>query len=166
MKKIAILFLLISLGLSSCQHVKHTEKPENLIPEDKMVDIIADLSIVGAARNYNQTLFSKTGIDPEQFVYKKYGIDSLQLKRSNDYYSDNYTTYERIYKAVKERLENLKEKADSIYELDVRRKDSIAEQKRKKGDSTRVDTVKRERHRPLSAKPIFRGDSVVVPRVD
>ncbi|MGA9327398.1 MAG: DUF4296 domain-containing protein [Salegentibacter sp.] len=166
MKKVVVLFLLIGIVFSSCQNVKHAEKPQDLIPEDKMVDIITDLSVVGAARNYNQTLFNNTGLDPEKFVYDKYGIDSLQLKRSNDYYADNYTTYERIYESVKDRLEDLKEKTDSLYELDVKRKDSIAQQKMKKGDSTMVDTVKSRRRRPLIAKPLVRGDSVVVPRVD
>ena len=90
----------------SCQDVQKTEKPDDLIPEDKMIDVLTELSLVHAARNYNKFKLENTGINPDEYIYEKFDIDSLQFEKSNDYYSEQYTQYERIYDSVKVRLQS------------------------------------------------------------
>lgn len=119
----------------SCQNVEKVKKPDNLIPEDKMVDILTDLSLLHSARNYNKRTFERTGIDPDSFIYKKYKIDSIQFEQSNDYYSDNYVQYEDIYSKVKDKLQAMKVEYDSLREIEKDRKDSIANVKRRDRDS-------------------------------
>lgn len=131
--------LLIVGFASACQDVQKVEKPDNLIPEDKMVDIIADISLMQSARNYNKSIFEKTGIEPQKHILKKYKVDSLQIKRSSDYYADNVSVYQRIYDSVKSRFEKMKVKLDSVQDREQAVKDSIAEIKQ---DSLRaVDSL-------------------------
>ena len=115
--------------------MQKTEKPDDLIPEDKMIDVLTELSLVHAARNYNKFKLENTGINPDEYIYEKFDIDSLQFEKSNDYYSEQYTQYERIYDSVKARLQIMKSRLDSIREVEVRIEDSI---KRVKKDSLRM----------------------------
>ena len=139
----------------SCQDLKKTERPDNLIPEDKMIDVLTELALVNAARNYNKQKLEQTGIEPDVYVYEKYGIDSLQFERSNDYYAEQYTQYERIYDSVKSRIQVMKSRLDSLREIEVKIEDSIRQAKKdslkmpdslkvKPGevDSLKVDSIK------------------------
>lgn len=125
MKKItwAILFFIF---LSSCQDIERTSKPDDLIPEDKMVDVLTELSLLHGARSYNKGLMEEKGIDAYPYLIEKFGIDSVQLVRSNNYYAENYRQYQQIYEKVKTRLEIMLEEYDSIREIEERRQDSIS----------------------------------------
>ena len=109
----------------SCQERQRTSKPENLIPESKMVDVLTELSLLHGARSYNKTMMEEKGIAPYPYLMEKYGIDSAQLVQSNNYYAENYRQYNRIYERVKSRLEVLLKEYDSLREIEERRRDSI-----------------------------------------
>lgn len=120
-----IFILLLAVFSVSCQDVQRTKKPKDLIPEEKMVDVLTELSLLHAARSYNKSMLEETGIDPEVYLWEKYDIDSSRFERSSNYYSENYRQYERIYGDVKERLENLKTIYDSLREEEERVQDSL-----------------------------------------
>lgn len=131
-----IAFLIfICFSVISCQEIDKADKPDNLIPEDKMIDILTELSIVNAARNFNKQKLEDLGINPDEYIYNKYKIDSLQFERSSDYYADNYLEYDRMYDSVKVRVERLKTKLDSLRDIEIAIRDSIAAVKK---DSTKV----------------------------
>lgn len=111
--------------LTSCQDIDRTPKPDNLIPEDKMVEVLTELSLLHGARSYNKNLMEKKGIDAYPYLTKKFEIDSTQLVQSNNYYAQNYKQYQRIYDRVKERLELLMAKYDSIREIERQKRDSL-----------------------------------------
>lgn len=111
----------------SCQEVQRTPKPNNLIPEDKMVEVLTELAILHGARSYNKALMEEKGIAPYPHLMEKFSIDSTQLVQSNNYYTENYRQYSRIYDRVKIRLEGLLKKYDSIREIEERKRDSIRE---------------------------------------
>ena len=146
--KYAVVFIL-SIGLS-CQDVNYMDKPKNLISEDKMVDILTEMSLVNAARNYNKILLEQTGIKPDQYIYDKFGIDSVQFEKSNAYYTEKYDDYERIFDKVKDSLQSLKTHFDELVEEEKRVQDSINKVRREKNrpefkkeiDSVEVDTTK------------------------
>lgn len=100
-----------------------------------MIDILTELSIVNAARNFNKQKLEDLGINPDEYIYNKYKIDSLQFERSSDYYADNYLEYDRMYDSVKVRVERLKTKLDSLRDIEIAIRDSIAAVKK---DSTKV----------------------------
>ncbi len=122
-KLLGILTALILLV--SCQDIDRTPKPDNLIPEDKMVEVLTELSILHGARSYNKSLMEEKGINAYPYLTNKFGIDSVQLVQSNNYYAENYKEYQMIYDRVKERLEILMEHYDSIREVEKKKKDSL-----------------------------------------
>ncbi|MDE3742990.1 DUF4296 domain-containing protein [Maribacter polysaccharolyticus] len=107
MKKfVAVIFV---LALLSCGG-KLIEKPDNLIPKDQMVGILNDLAIMNAANNANASKLEENNIDPTNFVFEKYGIDSLQFVSSDTYYASMPKEYEEIYTEVEALLELEKER--------------------------------------------------------
>ena len=124
MKKVAALFALFMI-LISCQDIEKTPKPDDLIPEEKMVKVLTDISLLHGARTYNKNLLEEKGIAPYEYLWEKYRVDSTQFRRSSDYYSENYKQYQRIYDSVKRRLETMQVTYDSLREIEERRQDSI-----------------------------------------
>lgn len=101
MKKIIILVcgVLVLMGCNG----NSIDKPNNLIGKEKMVDILYDISLLEAIKNQNINggLSSKAG---NEYIYKKYKIDSLQLVKSNKYYAANIEEYKKMVEEVKARL--------------------------------------------------------------
>jgi hypothetical protein len=101
MKK-AIIIVCCVFGIIGCNN-SSVEKPGNLIGKDKMVDILYDISLLEAikAQNINGGLSSKAS---NEYIYKKYKIDSIQFVKSNRYYAANIEEYKKMYEQVKARL--------------------------------------------------------------
>jgi len=118
MKKAVILFAM--LLLLSC--VKKIKKPNNLIPEKKMENILVDIFLFKAIITSSYGEIKNKDAIGEQFIYKKYNIDSLQFRESETYYLKKTKTYLKIYQQVEKRLDKLK---DSINESLKVNKDSL-----------------------------------------
>ncbi|MEZ4797218.1 MAG: DUF4296 domain-containing protein [Flavobacteriaceae bacterium] len=132
-----ITYILIILLIVSCagESKKSIKKPDNLITKDKMVDIIYDMSLVSAAKGINRKLVEQEGVHPEKYIYEKYGIDSLQFAKSNEYYTFNLDTYEEIYKRVKAKLEKDKKHYTDLAQIEDKERDSINKERKKNRDS-------------------------------
>jgi len=120
-----LIFLWISFSFLGCQNVEYPKKPKNLIPEDKMVEIMTDIQLFHTAKSYNRNPLQKSGLSPYHYIYEKHNIDSLQFVTSNTYYGSNLKIYGTLYSRVKEGLEVKKAKIDSILAKEKRIKDSI-----------------------------------------
>ena len=94
--------------ITSCNQV--VEKPDNLIDDDTMIDIFYDMAIIDAGRNtsYENGVSS---FKPNDFIYKKYKIDSVQFAKSNKYWASDVPKYKRMYYAVKDTLDAQKQKS-------------------------------------------------------
>ena len=132
------LFLAIVILMVSCSE-KLVEKPDNLISKENMVDILSDLAIMNAAKSTNITILRDNDIDPTEFVFSIYGIDSVQFVESDKYYASIPSEYEGIYIAVesklekgKERFEKAKKLADSLKAEEFKLKRSIKKSQSKK----------------------------------
>ena len=100
MKKSILLGLIILVvGCNS----NSVEKPKNLIGKDKMIDILYDISLLEAIKtqNINGGIAVKMGND---YIYKKYKIDSIQFVKSNKYYASDIAEYKKMFEKIKERL--------------------------------------------------------------
>lgn len=102
MAKYGVLLGLILLF--SCNE-KVVEKPENLIPAEKMISVLYDMAVINAAKNMNQDILLEYDIEPMAYIYSKHGVDSLQFVKSDLYYASKPSEYETIYTAVKDKLE-------------------------------------------------------------
>lgn len=117
------------------------KKPQNLVPKEKMIDILHDLALLNATRSTIGGRMDETGVQTMEFLYERYQIDSAQFSQSDLYYASKPLEYQAIYTAVEarldERLKGLEEAAerknDSIRKATEKRQDSI--NRSKKGDS-------------------------------
>lgn len=118
---------LLSLGLFffSCQNIQYPERPKDLIPEDKMVEVLIDVHLFNAAKSVNRLPLQQTGMTPHQFIYEKHNIDSVQYEKSNAFYGANLNSYERIHNRVKDYFELQKTEIDTVIERERRKQDSI-----------------------------------------
>jgi len=108
------------------------EQPEDLIPKEKMVQILYDFAVVNAAKNTNSVVLEDYFESPTSFVFKKHGVDSLQFVHSDLYYASQPLLYEGIYKEVVSKLEDDK---DRMEEARKKANDSIAIKSRKFKDT-------------------------------
>jgi hypothetical protein len=102
-----IIILSIVLGCSNSLTQKPMP-PDNLISQEKMVDIIYDMTLINVAKGVNKSILENNGIIPEQYLFNKHSIDSILFARSNEYYSYDLKTYQIIYDKVKIKLEKNK----------------------------------------------------------
>ena len=108
-------FLLLTLVFLAACKKETVEKPENLIPRDKMKDIIYDLSLLQAIKGVNQTVLDSNQIDATTYVYKKYKVDSLQFAKSDQYYAiENVQNYKKMYEEINDRVRKEKTHGDSL----------------------------------------------------
>ena len=112
MKKM-ILMLMLGTVLLNCNS-KPIPEPENLISEDKMVDILYDLYVINAIRTNDNTYLKELNSTPATYIYEKYSIDSLQFAQSDHYYASDLGEYEKLYKRVTTRLERNKATIDTL----------------------------------------------------
>lgn len=103
MKKVTQILLLLLLGVACSEKV--IEKPEDLIPREKMVNILYDLSLINAGKAIDPIALERHSIKPMEYVFRKYEVDSAQFVRSDLYYAAMPLEYEAIYRELEERLE-------------------------------------------------------------
>ena len=102
MKKLIYIFLIFySCGSITEENVI----PNNLIPEDKMIDILYDMSLISVSKGINKRILENNGMKPKKYILKKYNIDSLQFVVSNEYYSKDLEIYLSIYEEVLNKLQ-------------------------------------------------------------
>ena len=104
MKKFSFLFFCITTFLG-CQNAP-IEKPDNLIDQDKMVDIMFDINVLEAMKSQTTLVLEANKINPNTYIYKKYNIDSLQFAKSDKYYASDVKKYKEIFDAVNKRIED------------------------------------------------------------
>ena len=105
--------LSLALFLASCNH-NAVEKPENLIEEDVMTNILYDVSILEAMKSQSPYAPQNQSMNPKDYIFKKYKIDSLQFATSNRYYVSQIEEYKKMYDQVNERIQKEKNAADSL----------------------------------------------------
>ena len=112
MKKIVVLLgILILLG---CE--KKIKKPQNLIPKEKMANIIVDIFLFKTIITSSNAIENKNIIG-KQFIYNKYNIDSIQLRESENYYLKKPKIYLNIYLKAEKKLEKLKDSINNKLEV-------------------------------------------------
>lgn len=136
MKK-SFLIVLFVLGLFSCGEAI-VKKPDNLIKKEIIIEVITDLSVLEAIQSHNPALLELHNINPYEYVYKKYGIDSLQLVQSNMYYASNIKEYDAMYAKIKLKLEQQKAEIDSSLLQKIKKPEAALSM-----DSVRSETAKK-----------------------
>ena len=126
--------ILIMLLLFSCAE-ELIQKPENLIPQEKMVLIFKELAIVNAAKGTNIGNLKDNGIEPTTYLFEKFEIDSAQFVDSDRYYASKPLLYETMYKDVETKLENQRIQLEAM----KKEKDSLNLLKKKASKDLKVN---------------------------
>lgn len=119
MKKV-VPFLAILTFLGCKEDV--VKQPKHLIEKSKMVNIMYDLALLEAIKYQNPAVLDSNQIHPKQFIYKKYGVDSLQLAQNNLYYASDYKNYKIMYEEVVKRIEKDKNRAKALIKIEAKKK--------------------------------------------
>lgn len=114
--KITTTLLLALFAFASCGK-SGPEKPDNLIEEKKMKEIIYDLSLLEAIQSQKPVALETSGVNPNEYIYKKYKIDSVQFVKSNQYYASDLEHYKKMYDDIAKRLEKNKKEIDSLIKI-------------------------------------------------
>ena len=103
-------FLLGLIFFISCK----TKNDINIINQDKMVNMLIDLSIIKSINNLNYEK-NQLIISPEDFyILQKYNMDSLKWEYNKSYYSERPKILTLIYARVQDSIEK---KIDSLKDL-------------------------------------------------
>lgn len=89
------------------------EKPENLIEKDVMIDIYYDISILNSLKSTGADKLESIDLQPDEFLFEKYGIDSTQLSKSSIYYTSNANLQLEMFTEVEQRLQRLKDTVEA-----------------------------------------------------
>ncbi|SHF92820.1 protein of unknown function [Flavobacterium fluvii] len=157
--KIIVSFLIVFSLLASCKK-DIAKEPAHLIEKAKMVDIMYDLSLIGAMRNQNSALLDSFKNNSNQYIYKKYKIDSIQFVQSNIYYAADYKEYKKMYEQVKSRLE--KNKSLTEVAIKVEKKNAILLEKKNKKLKLKkeADSIKKAKLKVAKEKDSLIKDSI------
>jgi hypothetical protein len=147
MNKLIKLFLIFGVIFSSCTSNTILEKPKDLIPEAKMVNLLTDILIADGADNIKNINLQRN-INYFPLVFEKYQIDTTRFLESNYYYTSKIDTYNEILEKVNLRLVSLKKQ----YENEIKTLDSIKNLKK--------DSIKKSKNRPF-----LKSDSSIVKKI-
>jgi hypothetical protein len=118
MKNISLMFLIVLLAFGCDKHI--VAKPENLIEEDKMIDILYDMAVIDAMKIQNINNLAIAGVNENDYILKKYKIDSLQFANSNKYYASDIDNYYKMYEKIELRLNEEKNKTDTLVKKGIK----------------------------------------------
>lgn len=108
-------FLLLIIGITIISCSKNpVPKPDNLLDDDVMTDILYDIAILQAADGSMPFRLAENNIKINTYIYKKYAIDSMTYYQNQRYYAADARKYKKMYQAVLDRLDKTKTENDSI----------------------------------------------------
>lgn len=113
-----ILLIIIAIG---CQSVEKAPEPSQIIDKERMVEMLTDIAVLKAAKGSYRRVLEEHDVNPEEFILKKYGIDSVTFAENNAWYASQLKEYEKIFNEVKDNLSASKEE----YEKRRNTEDSI-----------------------------------------
>jgi len=137
MEKSIFLFILI-VTFFGC-NTNLVEKPDNLIDKKAMMDIMYDMSLLEALKYQNSNSLYTNGINPKNYIYKKYKVDSLQFVKSNAYYAADYREYKNMFDVLNKRLKDEKKVVDSLITIQKKKEVKLKKIKEKKS----ADSIKK-----------------------
>lgn len=102
MRQLFILFF--ALFVVSCSK-NPVPKPDNLLDEETMINILYDISLLQAIDGSMPNKLKEQDIKMDQYIFEKYKIDSTTYRQNQLYYAGDARKYKKIYDKVLERLE-------------------------------------------------------------
>ena len=99
-----------------CSQLKDGNPPENLIGQDLMSKIMLDVILMKNINRNGYAIKQKRNLLVDQYILQKYGVDSLQFSKSQDFYSKSPKEYTYIFKIIQSKLNELR---DSLQKIEI-----------------------------------------------
>ena len=112
MRKIIYIFALLLIVVACKKNI--VPKPDKFLDEKQMESLLYDLAVLESMKVSQAQMLDSLQFNSQQFIYKKYQLDSLSLAQNMVYYASLPKDYDRIVKKVEQKL---KKQRDSIGEL-------------------------------------------------
>ncbi len=109
-----VLYSIAVLFFFACQSIEKPAEPKVMLEEDLMVDILTDIAFIQAAKMSSRKVFDEKAINPENYIHRKYGIDSIVFAENNVWYSDQLERYAEMFTRVKNNIEQSKIKYEKL----------------------------------------------------
>lgn len=128
MKKIIPILILILIVVFGCSQPT-IEQPENLINEDKLIDMMVDVHIAEAAyntlRNRDSLLLHSSSTEFYYSILQKHQVPDSVFEKSLVYYASQPRRFERMYRKVMNQLTELEQelsgRTDQLQELEIQK---------------------------------------------
>lgn len=104
-------FLLLVIGIISCSK-NPAPKPDNLLDDEIMTNILFDIAILQAADGLITYRLAENNIKVNTFIYEKYKIDSTTYYQNQKYYAADTRKYKKMHQDVLARLEKIKAESE------------------------------------------------------
>lgn len=125
MKKLFIILLIVSF-FGSCND-NPVPKPNNLLTEEQMVDILYDIAILQATGSSNEIGSKNDRQKIDAYIFEKYKIDSVVYTQNQKYYASNTKQYKKIHQKVVDRIKAKQAVLDEKTEKDKTTKTKLEE---------------------------------------
>ncbi|WP_119351378.1 DUF4296 domain-containing protein [Mariniphaga sediminis] len=108
----SILLLFLSLAFFACDK-SQVQKPEMLIHEDQMIDMLADIHLAEAAfnnRRYRDTLVeNSSSVDFYYSILEKYQVQDSVFEKSFVFYASQPRKFEKMYRQAMNKLNEMEQ---------------------------------------------------------
>lgn len=115
------LVLLIGVVLVSCSK-NPVPKPDNLLDEEVMTDILFDISILQATEGAMPDKLTSEKINIETYIYEKYKIDSSTYYQNIRFYAGDAKKYQKMHLELMNRFDTLLKSKTNIPEKNKQNK--------------------------------------------
>ena len=122
MRKYILLFLIISC--LACDGSTPVEPPDEKMTTEMMENVFYDIMLMKAIKNSNYVDLAHKEYFTDQFIYEKYGIDSLQLAQNQTYYAQKPKLLKKIFENLEIRSKQMEDSIDTI----MKRKERLKEE--------------------------------------
>ena len=103
MRKIIYIFALLFIVVACKKNI--VPKPDKFLDEKQMENLLYDLAVLESMKVSQAQKLDSLQFNPQQFIYKKYAIDSLSLAQNMVYYASFPKEYDTIVKKVEKRIQ-------------------------------------------------------------
>lgn len=146
MQKHILIIVILLLTFCSCEK-SVVEKPKNLVPRDKMINLIVDLhtgdAVFQSKRYSSEQLKKYTDADLYHSILKKYDVADTVFEKSLIYYASLPKEFEKMYSKALSKLnaqeERLKELETKEMEEQLLKNLPPAEEKDEKPKKNKVE---------------------------
>ncbi|MEJ8755500.1 DUF4296 domain-containing protein [Pontibacter sp. H259] len=99
--------ILFCLALLGCRQQEETPKPADMVPQDKMVQILSDVHVMEALIEANVPHPDSAAMaynKQHKAILKKYGISNARFNSTYKYYGENLQEMDRLYEIILDTL--------------------------------------------------------------